>query len=149
MCREHDAFRWLCGCVPVDYHLLSDFWRDHQEALDDLLTQIVATLMAQELVSLKEVAQDGLRVRASAGSGSFRRKARLEEYLEVAQAQVDRLAHQREQPDPGVTQRKRAARERAARERQQRVERALAQLPAAQAAKNVKPSAPARRVRLS
>ena len=135
LCREHDAYRWLCGGVPVDYHLLSDFRREHQEALNDLLTQIVAALMFEDLVSLKEVAQDGLRVRASAGSGSFRRKTRLEEHLEAAKAQVKRLAHQRERPDPGVTQRERAARERAALERQQRVERALAQLPAAQAAK--------------
>ena len=74
LCREHDAFRWLCGGVPVDYHLLSDFRREHQKALDELLTQILATLMAENLVTLGEVAQDGLRVRASAGSGSFRRK---------------------------------------------------------------------------
>ena len=25
LCREHDAYRWLRGGVPVDYHLLSDF----------------------------------------------------------------------------------------------------------------------------
>lgn len=135
LCREHDAFRWLCGGVPVDYHLLSDFRREHHEALDDLLTQVVATLMAQDLVSLAEVAQDGLRVRASAGSGSFRRQARLDECLATAQAQVARLAKEREHPDPGVTRRERAARERAARERLERVEQALTQLPAVQATK--------------
>ena len=135
LCREHDAYRWLCGGVPVDYHLLSDFRHEHQEALNELLTQIVATLMAQELVTLKEVAQDGLRVRTSAGSGSFRRKARLQEFLEVAQARVERLAREREHPDPGVTRRERAARERAAKERLERVEQALAQMPAVQAAK--------------
>ena len=58
----------------MDYHLLSDFRREHQETLDELLTQTVATLMSQGLVTLEEVAQDGLRVRASASSGSFRRK---------------------------------------------------------------------------
>jgi transposase len=135
LCREHDAFRWLCGGVPVDYHLLSDFRGEHQEALNELLTQIVATLMAENLVTLEEVAQDGLRVRANAGSGSFRRKARLEECLQAAQAQVGRLAQEREHSDPGVTRRERSARERAARERLERVEQALAQLPAVQAAK--------------
>ncbi len=135
LCREHDAFRWLCGGVPVDYHLLSDFRVEHQEALNELLTQIVATLMAENLVTLQEVAQDGVRVRASAGSGSFRRKARLEECLEVAQARVERLAQERERPDPGVTRRERAARERAAQERLERVEHALSQLPEVQAAK--------------
>lgn len=135
LCQEHDAYRWLCGGVPVDYHLLSDFRGEHQVALDELLTQIVATLMAENLVSLGEVAQDGLRVRASAGGGSFRRKGRLEECLEAAQAQVERLAQERERPDPGVSRREQAARERAALERQKRVEQALAQLPAVQAAK--------------
>lgn len=135
LCREHDAFRWLCGGVPVDYHLLSDFRREHQEALDELLTQIVATLMAQGLVTLAEVAQDGMRVRASAGASSFRREKSLKGCLEKAQEQVERLAKEREHPDPGVTRRERAARERAAQERLERVEQALTQLPAVQAAK--------------
>ena len=135
LCREHDAFRWLCGGVPVDYHLLSDFRVEHQEALNELLTQIVATLIAENLVTLEEVAQDGVRVRASAGSGSFRRKARLEECLELAQARVERLAQEREHPDPGVSRRERAARERAAQVRTDRVEEALRQLPEVQAVK--------------
>jgi hypothetical protein len=95
----------------------------------------VATLVAQDLVTLAEVAQDGVRVRASAGSGSFRRQASLEECLRAAQAQVERLAKEREHPDPGVTRRERAARERAARERLERVEQALIQLPQVQAVK--------------
>lgn len=150
LCREHNAFRWLCGGVPVDYHLLSDFRTEHQEALDELLTQIVATLMAEELVTLVEVAQDGLRVRASAGGGSFRRKGRLEEYLEAAQRQVERLAQEREHPDPGVTRRERAAQERAVRERLERVEQALAQMPAMEAAKErqAKHAGKARQARL-
>ena len=135
LCREHDAFRWLCGGVPVDYHLLSDFRVEHQEALNELLTQIVATLIAENLVTLEEVAQDGVRVRASAGSGSFRRKARLEECLELAQARVERLAQEREHPDPGVSRRERAARERAAQVRTDRVEEPLRQLPEVQAVK--------------
>jgi len=135
LCREHDAYRWLCGGVPVDYHLLSDFRREHQEALNELLTQIVATLLAENLVTLKEVAQDGVRIRTSAGSGSFRGKARLEKCLEAAQAQVEMLAQEREHPDPGVSRRERAAREWAARSRAARVEEALRQLPEVQAVK--------------
>ena len=150
LCQEHDAYRWLCGGVPVDYHLLSDFRGEHQEALDGLLTQIVASLMAEGLVTLQEVAQDGVRVRASAGAGSFRRKGRLEEFLKVAQRQVERLAQEREHSDPGVSRRERAARERAARERLERVEQALAHLPAVQAAKErqAKHAGTARQARL-
>lgn len=135
LCQEHDAYRWLCGGVPINYHMLSDFRTAHREALDDLLTQIVGSLMAVGAVTLEGVAQDGMRVRASAGAASFRRRETLEACLEVAREQVARLAHEREHPDPGANLRKQRARERAAREREQRVETALDLLPEAQAAK--------------
>ena len=66
MCGEHDAYRWLCGGVPINYHMVSDFRVAHQEALDELLTQIVASLTVAGAVTLERVAQDGMRVRASA-----------------------------------------------------------------------------------
>ena len=69
-----------------------------------------------------------LLVDPDAGSGSFRRKARLVECLEAAQARVEWLAQEREHPDPGVSRRERAAQERLA-----RVEEALRQLPEVQA----------------
>ena len=135
LCGEHDAYRWLCGGVPINYHMLSDFRGAHQEALDDLLTQIVASLTAAGAVTLERVAQDGMRVRASAGASSFRRQETLEKHLEAARNQVARVAQEREHPDPGVNRRERAAQERAARERVERVEQALEYLPQAQAAK--------------
>jgi transposase len=135
LCQEHDAYRWLCGGVPVNYHTLSDFRVARQGALDQLLTEIIATMLAQKLVQLQQVAQDGVRVRASAGAASFRRQERLEGYLEMARAQVERVAQEREHPDPGVSQRAQAARQRAVQDREERVQRALRQLPAVQAAK--------------
>lgn len=133
--REHDAYRWLRGGVPVNYHLLADFRVAHQTAMDDLLTQITGCLLAAEAATLNRVAQDGMRVRASAGAASFRRKDTLERCLAEARAQVERLAKEREHPDPGVTKRQQAARERVAREREERVVKALEYLPQAQAAK--------------
>ena len=135
LCQERDAYRWMRGHVPINYHMLSDFRVVHQEALDDLLTQTIGSLMAAGAVRLERVAQDGMRVRSSAGAASFRGEQGLETCLEEARAQVERLAKEREHPDPGVTRRERAARERAARERQERVHEALAYLPQAQAKK--------------
>lgn len=135
LCHEHDAYRWLRGGVPVDYHLVSDFRVAHQEALDRLLTEIVGTLMANDLVTLKQVAQDGVKIRASAGAGSFHRRSRLEECMAEAEEQVKRLAQERRQPDPEISRREQAARERAARERGGRVREALNQLSLVQAAK--------------
>jgi transposase len=135
LCKEHDAYRWICGGVPINYHTLSDFRVAHQEALDSLLTEILASMMDARLVTLHHVAQDGMRVRASAGASSFRREPTLERCLAEAEQQVAALAAEREQPDPGRNARQEAARERAAQERQQRVETALRRMPKIQAAK--------------
>src|SRR5215210_6909537 len=43
--EEHDAYRWLRGGGPVNYHLLSDFRVVHQAEMDALLTQTVGRLM--------------------------------------------------------------------------------------------------------
>ena len=40
LCEEHDAYRWLCGGVSVNHHLLSDFRVGEGEALDELLTPV-------------------------------------------------------------------------------------------------------------
>jgi len=132
LCERHVAYQWLCGGVSVNYHTLSDFRVGHEEVLDDLLTQSVAALMAQGVVTLERAAQDGMRVRASAGAASFRREKTLRECLEAAQAEVERLRRELAE-NPGATKsREQAARERAARERKERVEEALRQLPALQ-----------------
>jgi len=135
LCTAHIAYQWLCGGVPMNYHTLADFRTAHGAFLDTLLTQGVAALMAEGLVELERVAQDGVRVRASAGAASFRRRKTLEACLAEAEAQVRTLRAELE-ADPGATTaRQRAARERAARERQARVAQALAHLPALEAKK--------------
>jgi transposase len=135
LCDQHDAYRWLRGGVPINYHMLADFRVAHRRALDELLTRILATLLSAGLVSLHRVAQDGMRVRASAGAASFRGKTGLDNALVQAHAQVRRLGHAINAPDREVTRRQRAARERAARERQARVAEALAMLPQVAAVK--------------
>ena len=107
LCGEHDAYRWLCGGVPVNYHMLSDFRVGHEQELDDLLVQVTASLMRAGAVRLERVSQDGMRVRASAGS--FRRREPLKKCLKQARAQVERLAREREHPAPWVNQRQRRA----------------------------------------
>jgi transposase len=127
--QSHDAYRWICGGVQVNYHTLSEFRAEQGEALDGLLSDGVASLMAAGEVKLKRVAQDGMRVRASAGAGSFRRQEKLEGYLEQAREQVAALKRQREEDPRAQSRRSQAARERAVREREERIEKALAQLP--------------------
>lgn len=133
LCEEHDAYRWICGGVSVNYHTLADFRVQHPEVLDGLLTTSVAALLAEGLVELTRVAQDGVKIRASAGGASFRREERLTACLAQATAQVAALREQLE-TDPGAMSRRQAsARRRAAEERQRRVAEALAQLPGLEA----------------
>jgi transposase len=130
-CEESQPFRWLCGGVSVNHRLLSDFRTDHGDALDGLFTQVLASLMDKKLVRVSRLSQDGVRVRVSAGSNSFRREERLELLLEKARKHVSALREQLESPaeSAGLTSRQKAARKRAAAERQQRLEQAIAQLP--------------------
>jgi transposase len=132
LCARHDAYRWLRGGVSVNYHTLSDFRVRHQAALDDLLTQSIAVLLQRGIVTMARVAYDGTRVRGSAGTGSFRRGATLQDCLKAARRQVTRTA---QQTDAVVNARVDAAQRRAADERLARVEEALAQLPLVEATK--------------
>jgi len=127
--QDHDAYRWICGGVQVNYHTVSDFRAEHEAVFDGLLTDSVAALLAVGAVKLKRVAQDGMRVRASAGASSFRRRGTLERCLEEAKAQVEMLKQQTEDDPGALTRKQQAARERAKRERQERIEQALQRLP--------------------
>jgi transposase len=128
LCTEHLAFMWICGGVSVNYHLLADFRVDHGDFLDQLLTHSVAVLRRQGLVDLERVAQDGMRVRASAGTSSFRRRGKLESFLHEARQQVERLRQEHDGDPAADSKRCQAAQQRAARERVQRVEHALQEL---------------------
>jgi hypothetical protein len=75
------------------------------------------------------VAQDGVRVRASAGGASFRKRDALERARDAAEAQVARLRAELDDDPAATSRRVAAARERAARERLERARRALARLP--------------------
>ncbi len=126
LCLAHDAYRWLCGGVSVNYHGLADFRVAHPDLLDRLLSEHVAALSAAGVIDLDEVVQDGVRVRASAGSGSFRRAKSLRKELKKARRLVARLKQERDDDPDAGNRRRAAARARAARERQARVEAALA-----------------------
>jgi len=129
LCQLHAAYRWICGGVSMNYHTLSDFRSEHVELLDRLLTEGVASLMAEGLVTLDRVAQDGMKVRAGAGAASFRRQPTLEEALAQAEEQVFQLKQELEADPAASKTRQQAARQRAAEERAARVRAALEQLP--------------------
>jgi hypothetical protein len=103
--------------------------------LDQLLTQVVYCLRDAGLIEFDAHAQDGMRVRASAGAASFHREATLSKSLATAQVQVQVLAQARAADTRDVSAGEQAAQERAAQERVERLTAALAELPAVRAAK--------------
>lgn len=129
LCQYHDAYRWLCGGVSVNYHTLSDFRTRAGHGLDELLTQTLGVLLHQQLLTLRRVVQDGTKIAAPVSRNSARRRATLEECLRQARAQLQAvrsaaaIGEQSAQP-----RRRQAAQERAARARQERVEAALKEL---------------------
>jgi transposase len=140
LCTEHFAYLWLCGGVSMNYHTLADFRVAHGSKLDAVITEVLGCLHHAALIDFDHVAQDGIRVRASAGAASFRRDASLQQSLEEAQAVLSAVQAAGEEGGAAEEQiaptpRQQAARQRAAQERVARVEAALAELPAVQAAK--------------
>lgn len=129
LCEMHARYQWICGGVTPGYHRLSDFRSNSEQEFDELLTDTVTVLMHKGLVDLERVAQDGMKVRASAGTGSFRSDERLEELHQIAQEQV-RCLKQEAKGDPAAGSRRRqAARLRAAEDEERRIKQALAELP--------------------
>jgi transposase len=133
LCIESDPYKWLCGAVSLNYHTLNDFRVDPEEALDNLLTQMIAVLTQAQIVSVQRIAQDGTRIRASAGANSFGERETLEKHLEAARAHLE--AVKQAGADPTLSAQQKAARERGARDRQERLEQALVELATVEQAK--------------
>jgi transposase len=108
LCRSDVAYRWLCGGVSVNYHAIADFRVDHEALLDRWLTDSVAALAAEGLISLEEIAVDGTKLEAAAGRGSFRQAAGLAGYERAAAARIARLKAELE-ADPGAHEAERRA----------------------------------------
>ena len=127
--EEHIAYRWMCGGVSVNYHTLSDFRSQNGQALEKILIDSVASLIKQELIPLETIAQDGMRVRANAGKGSFRRKPTLEQLQRQAEAHLEKLKQESNSESERIAgeANRKAARQRAADDRAQRIEEALKQ----------------------
>lgn len=115
LCRNHAAYRWLCGGVPVNYHGLSDFRSAHGDLLDRILTESAASLAAAGLIELDEVAVDGTKVMANASKPSFRDADGLAGFEAAARLRIERLRQELDSDPGSAERRRRSARDRAAR----------------------------------
>lgn len=134
LCEESDPYRWLCGSVTVNYHMLNDFRVEHQEAIDGLLIQMLAVLIRGELVCVSRIAQDGTRVRAGAGLKSFKRRETIERSLQQARAHLEIIGRQAGRAED-ATERRREAEIRSAQRKIERMKHALEELTKVEEAK--------------
>ena len=134
LCETCDPYRWLCGSVPVNYHMLNDFRVEHEAAIKDLLTQMLAVLIRGGLVTVSRIAQDGTRVRAGAGANSFKRRDTIERSLQQAGAHLEIIDKQAKRAED-ASERRQAAESRAAQKRLDRMKKALEELAKVEEAK--------------
>jgi transposase len=127
-CSEHNAFKWICGGVDVNYHTINDFRANNEEALTELITQSVAILMSENLITLEEVSQDGIKVRAHAGASSFRRKDRLRSFQKIAKAHVEKLNSDRLKTPSDVIDRKKIVENQKAVDKEIRINKAIEEM---------------------
>lgn len=128
LCRQHIAYRWLCGGVEVNHNILAEFRVENGGLLDRLLTQSLTALIGAGVVTLEEAAIDGTKVRASASKDSLSGAGRLSRIAAAVEERIKELKREL-QADPAASQRR--AKKRAldaAEERARRVEAAKAKL---------------------
>jgi transposase len=124
-CEYDPAFQWLTGLQEVNYHTLADFRVERQNELDELFTQVLAALSKEGLITLEQVMQDGMKIKALASTRSYQREGTIREHLERARQRVEQMGDPRnEEASPKVKQ----AQARARREQQERLESALQEL---------------------
>ncbi len=132
LCAHDPAYQWLTGMEQISHHTLSDFRIDHQKELDELFTQVLGLLSAENLITLQRVTQDGTKVKACASSNSFLREKTIQEHLVMARAHVAQMGDPRQEVDGKKGEKARA---RVLEERQERLEKALEELPKIRALK--------------
>jgi len=128
LCQYHLAYQWICGGVNINHHSLSDFRNEATDLLNGLLTESVTILVSEGLAELRRVAQDGMKVRASAGASSFRTRAGLNKLQKIAREQVETLAKEIEDDPGAAAKREDAAKKKAAEDRAERIDRALKEM---------------------
>jgi len=135
LCERDCAFRWICGGVLINYHTLSDFRANSAIGLDQLLTDIVSTLILSGIATIKTIAQDGTKKAASASMKSFKTRKQLGKLKKAVELQVKALRSELEKDSSASQTRAEARRQQDILKREKRIAKALSELPKVEATK--------------
>ena len=97
--HEDIAFRVLAANNTPDFRTVSDFRKDHLEALGELFLQVLELCQQAGLVKLGHVALDGTKVRANASKHKAMSYGRMKEKEAQLQAEVDELLRKAQEVD--------------------------------------------------
>ena len=97
--HEDIAFRVLAANNTPDFRTISDFRKDHLEALSGLFLQVLAFCQGAGMVKLGHVALDGTKVRANASKHKAMSYQRMKEKEAQLQGEVDELLRRAQEVD--------------------------------------------------
>ena len=97
--HEDIAFRVLAANNTPDFRTISDFRKDHLEALAGLFLQVLLLCQREGLVKLGHVALDGTKVRANASKHKAMSYQRMKEKEAQLQGEVDELLRRAQEVD--------------------------------------------------
>ena len=97
--HEDIAFRVLAANNTPDFRTISDFRKDHLEALSGLFLQVLAFCQGAGMVKLGHVALDGTKVRANASKHKAMSYQRMREQEAQLQGEVDELLRRAQEVD--------------------------------------------------
>lgn len=95
------AFRVLAANNTPDFRTISDFRKDHLEALGDLFLQVLQLCQQAGLVKLGHVSLDGTKVRANASKHQAMSYVRMKEKEARLEAEVEQLLKEAQEVDEG------------------------------------------------
>jgi len=104
LCRRDIEYRWLLGGVTVEKSLLSDFRKDHTEALVTLGSQTLTALSAEGLLPGKQIGIDGTVVRAAASRHANKSRKGLIKQAKRLEAVLREKLESSEAPDSALVE---------------------------------------------
>jgi transposase len=128
LCCYHDAYKWIVGGTPVNRTMISEFRSENPEKFEDLLTSCLAVMLQGNVISDQDFAQDGTRVKASAGFNSFHRDETLEALKKEMSVRIKELETESSKNPNTYDLRSKAALEREAKKRSKNIDQALENL---------------------
>jgi transposase len=128
LCKNHKAYEWICGGVPVNRTMLAEFRSSNPSKFEDLLTNCLAVMVKSNLLNDEDFAQDGTKVKANAGGNSFRREDSLKKLKKSLQKRIQDLDEEMATNPNAYENRKNAEKMRHEVERKKRVDEALKNL---------------------